>query len=129
MPAALPLALAALLGLSGVALGAFGAHALAAQVEPASLDTWRTAVQYQLTHALALLALSALSTPAASVAGLLRWASWLFVAGVLLFSGSLYALVLGGPRWLGPVTPLGGVALLAGWLLLFIAALRLPASR
>ena len=108
---------AALLGAAGVALGAFGAHGLRARLDPRSLAVWETAVKYHLLHAVALLAL-ALSPHAAQ----LRSAGWLFVAGIALFSGSLYALALGGPRLLGPVTPLGGLALLAGWLWLARAA-------
>lgn len=119
------LLLAALLGLSGVALGAFGAHALAASVPEASLGTWRTAVQYQLVHALALLAL-ALAPVAAdgALAPGFRRAGFCFFIGVLLFSGSLYGLVLGGPRWLGPITPLGGLAMMLGWAMLGWTALR-----
>jgi len=102
---------AALLGAAGVALGAFGAHGLRARLDARALEIWETAVRYHLVHAVALLVL-ALSPVAAS----LRGAGWLFVAGIALFSGSLYALALGGPRLLGPLTPLGGVAFIAGWL-------------
>jgi uncharacterized membrane protein YgdD (TMEM256/DUF423 family) len=109
---------AALLGAAGVALGAFGAHGLRARLDARALEVWETAVRYQLVHAVALLAL-ALSPHAAQ----LRTAGWLFAAGIALFSGSLYALALGGPRWLGPVTPLGGLAFLAGWLWIAKAAL------
>ena len=115
---------AAALGFSGVALGAFGAHALAAVIDADSLPTWKTAVQYQLLHAAALLGLVALQSRSAPSA-LLNWCGWLFLLGAVLFSGSLYALVLDGPRWLGPVTPLGGLAFLSGWLLLGIHALRM----
>jgi uncharacterized membrane protein YgdD (TMEM256/DUF423 family) len=107
---------AGLLGFVGVALGAFGAHALKATLEThGSLETWRTAVLYQLVHAVALLAL-ALGRGAAGT-NLLPIA-WCWLIGVVLFSGSLYALALGGPRFLGPVTPIGGLCLLAGWLLI-----------
>jgi len=109
---------AALLGAAGVALGAFGAHGLRARLDARGLEVWETAVRYHVVHAVALLAL-ALSPYAAQ----LRMAGWLFAAGIALFSGSLYALALGGPRWLGPVTPLGGLALLAGWLWIARAAL------
>jgi uncharacterized membrane protein YgdD (TMEM256/DUF423 family) len=108
----------ALLGAAGVALGAFGAHGLRARLDARALEVWETAVRYHLVHAVALLAL-ALSPHAAS----LRTAGWLFAAGIALFSGSLYALALGGPRLLGPVTPLGGLALVAGWLWIARAAL------
>jgi uncharacterized membrane protein YgdD (TMEM256/DUF423 family) len=114
---------AAALGFTGVALGAFGAHALAATIGAESLPTWKTAVQYQLLHAAALLGIAGLQIRSAPSA-LLGWCSRLFLIGIVLFSGSLYALVLDGPRWLGPVTPLGGLALLIGWLLLGIYALR-----
>jgi uncharacterized membrane protein YgdD (TMEM256/DUF423 family) len=111
---------AALLGALGVALGAFGAHGLRARLDARALDLWETAVRYHLIHAVALLAL-ALSPHAAQ----LRTAGWLFAAGVALFSGSLYLLALGaGPRAvLGPLTPLGGLAFLAGWLWLARVAL------
>lgn len=120
----LQLACAAVFGATGVALGAFGAHALAARLSPALLATWRTAVDYQLLHALALLAVVLLATH--SGGAMLRRAGWAFVAGVLLFSGSLYVLALDGPRWLGPVTPIGGVLLVLGWVLLAVHAVRSP---
>ena len=108
--------------LLAVALGAFAAHGLKARLAPDLLAVFETGVRYQMYHALALLA-------AAWAVG--RWpgsaasaGGWLFVAGTLLFSGSLYALSLGGPRWLGPVTPLGGLAFLAGWACLAWAALK-----
>ncbi|MDZ7668438.1 MAG: DUF423 domain-containing protein [Gammaproteobacteria bacterium] len=122
------LAIAAALGALGVVLGAFGAHGLKAHLGNAGLETWQTAVTYQLIHTLALLAVGIwlrLGDPAAhSTAAALVIAGWAFVAGVLLFSGSLYALALGGPRLLGPVTPLGGLAFIVGWLALLWAALR-----
>jgi uncharacterized membrane protein YgdD (TMEM256/DUF423 family) len=103
-----------------VAAGAFGAHALRARVQPDLLAVFETGARYQMYHALALLAVAWAVT---------RWpgpwparAGWLFVAGTVLFSGSLYALALSGVRWLGAVTPLGGVAFLAGWLCLALAA-------
>jgi uncharacterized membrane protein YgdD (TMEM256/DUF423 family) len=104
--------IAALSGALSVVLGAWGAHALRDRLTPDQLVSWGTAVQYHLIHSLALLALglyaSATDRPVHLSAGL-------FTAGVLLFSGSIYLLVLGGPRWLGPVTPLGGLCLIAGW--------------
>ena len=124
------LLIAAVYGASGVALGAFGAHGLRSHVTAAALDTWQTAVTYHLVHTLALLAVGLwlrLSAGASAVTaapeGALLTAGWCFALGVLLFSGSLYALALGGPRVLGPVTPLGGVAFIAGWLALLWAAL------
>ena len=117
---------AGLLGLTGVALGAFGAHALKDQLTSnAHLETWRTAVLYQLLHAVALLALTG---GRSGESGPDRRAAFCWVAGTVLFSGSLYWLSLGGPRWLGPITPLGGLAFLAGWLLVVIRAWRTSAK-
>lgn len=117
---------AAVLGLLGVALGAFGAHALKPTLEAhGSVETWKTAVLYHLVHAVALLALAgwrdAHGGPSGKIAAL--WG-----AGVVLFSGSLYWLAVGGPRLLGPVTPLGGAAFLAGWGLLAWQAWKRPAA-
>jgi len=100
-----------------VVLGAFGAHALKARLGADLLAVWRTAVEYHFYHALALLAvgLLLLHFPAESA---LRWAGLAFAVGLLLFSGSLYVLALSGLRWLGAVTPLGGLAFIAGWLAL-----------
>ncbi|MBX3736950.1 MAG: DUF423 domain-containing protein [Candidatus Didemnitutus sp.] len=117
---------AAFLGFLGVALGAFGAHALKPTLEAhGSVETWKTAVLYQLVHAVALLALAGWRDAHAGASG--RVAA-LWVAGVVFFSGSLYWLALGGPRFLGPVTPLGGVAFLTGWALLAWQAWRRPAA-
>jgi len=113
--------IAAITGALGVVLGAFGAHALRARLDPAQLATWQTAVQYHLLHAVVLLALSLWSSASGRGAGL---APPLFLAGIVLFSGSLYLLTLGGPRWLGPVTPLGGLCLIGGWLAVAALALR-----
>ena len=107
-----------------VAAGAFGAHALRARLSPELLDVWKTGAHYQLAHALALLATGWLAARAPG--GLAGWAGGLFLAGTVLFSGSLYALVLTGVRALGAVTPLGGVAFLAGWVAFAWAALRIP---
>lgn len=99
-----------------VAAGAFGAHALRIRLPPDLLAVFETGARYQMYHALALLAVawaaSRWPTPALQAAG------WCFVAGTVLFSGSLYLLSLTGVRWLGAVTPLGGLLLLAGWLLM-----------
>lgn len=122
--------IAGLLGGAGVLLGAFGAHGLKARLGSAGLDTWHTAVSYHLIHALALLAIGIwLRTLSAPVPAALLVAGWSFVAGVLLFSGSLYLLALGGPRLLGPVTPLGGVTFLVGWLAVVWAALAITPQR
>jgi len=112
---------AGIFGASGVVLGAFGAHALASHLEPARLASWQTAVHYHLLHAVALLALGLayargedrVALPAA-----------LFSIGITLFAGSIYVLVLTGSRWLGPVTPIGGVLLIVGWLALLRLANR-----
>jgi len=100
----------------GVALGAFAAHALKARLSVDLLGTLEIGVRYQMYHALALVAVGIVygrwPSTLASAAG------WLFIAGTLLFCGSLYALALSGARWLGAIAPLGGVALLAGWLCL-----------
>jgi uncharacterized membrane protein YgdD (TMEM256/DUF423 family) len=119
-----PLFAAGLLGLTGVALGALGAHALkAALTERGMLSAWETAAKYHLLHAVALLGAAAWvrANGGTDRRGVIQ-AAWCWCAGVALFSGSLYWLALGGPRWLGPVTPLGGLALMAGWLLIARAA-------
>ncbi len=106
----------------GVALGAFAAHGLKSRLAPDLLATFEVGVRYQLFHALALLAVAWAQTrwPGA----VLTAGGWLFVAGTLLFSGSLYVLCLSGARWLGAVTPVGGLAFLAGWLCLAWAVWR-----
>lgn len=112
------LAVASIVGASGVGLGAFGAHALKSRLLASdTLSTWETAVHYHLLHAVAILALVACARSfSPPLQGSLLISGWLFLVGVVLFSGSLYGLALGGPRWLGPVTPLGGLVLIAGWL-------------
>jgi uncharacterized membrane protein YgdD (TMEM256/DUF423 family) len=109
-----PAQLGALLAFLGVALGAFGAHALEGTLSPDQLETYQTAVRYQMFHALGLLALGALPARAQ------RAAPWLFF-GSLVFSGSLYALVFSGVSLLGAVAPVGGVLQLVGWALLFFS--------
>ena len=107
--------LGSILALSAVLFGAFGAHALRETLSAHdSIQTWETAVRYQMWHALALILLSmiSLAQPIPKMTGAC------FAVGTLLFSGSLYGLALDGPKWLGPVTPLGGLCLLIGWLLL-----------
>jgi uncharacterized membrane protein YgdD (TMEM256/DUF423 family) len=96
-------------------LGAFGAHALRGHIDDAALQIWHTAVEYQFWHALALLALATLAPPSPRAA---RLAALSFSVGIALFSGSLYALALGAPRWIGAITPCGGAAFIAGWILL-----------
>jgi uncharacterized membrane protein YgdD (TMEM256/DUF423 family) len=114
--------LGALSGLVAVALGAFAAHGLRGRIAPELLAAFETGARYQMYHALALLAVAWAATRWPG--GLVTTAGWLFVAGTVVFSGSLYALSLTGQRWIGAVTPLGGVAFLLGWLALAAAALR-----
>jgi uncharacterized membrane protein YgdD (TMEM256/DUF423 family) len=123
MPARLALTLAALLLFVAVGAGAFGAHALKARLAPDLMAVYQTAVQYHFWHALGLLGVGLLLRQQPE-RRLLRAAAWLLVAGVLLFSGSLYALALTGSRGLGMVTPLGGVAFLAAWAAVAWAAWR-----
>ena len=109
-------ALGAVSGFIAVALGAFAAHGLKARLSPDLLNTFEIGVRYQMFHALALLACGWAATrwPGTAVSA----AGWLFVAGTVLFSGSLYVLALTGTRWMGAVAPIGGAAFLLGWLLL-----------
>jgi uncharacterized membrane protein YgdD (TMEM256/DUF423 family) len=99
-----------------VALGAFGAHGLRARLGPDLLTTFEIGVRYQMYHALALLAVGLALSRWPSSAGVL--AGWLFVAGTLVFSGSLYVLALSNLRWLGAITPIGGAAFIVGWIVL-----------
>ncbi|MBX8491816.1 DUF423 domain-containing protein [Pseudomonas cichorii] len=117
------LMLAAFFGFTGVALGAFAAHGLKGRLSPEYLAIFHTGVLYQLVHALALLGVAVL---AAQIPGrLVTWAGFSFAIGIVLFSGSLYALTLSGIGKLGIVTPFGGLAFLIGWLTLGVAAWRL----
>jgi len=112
----------ALAGGLAVLAGAFGAHALRQRLEPGALAVFETAARYQFYHALALLAAAWLLDRTGQPAA--RLAAWLFIAGIAVFSGSLYVLALSGLHWLGAITPLGGVAFIAGWLSLALAAWR-----
>jgi uncharacterized membrane protein YgdD (TMEM256/DUF423 family) len=115
------LLIGALAGFLAVALGAFGAHALRARLSPEMLAVFETGARYQMYHALAILLVS---VALGRMDGwLVRTAGWMFAAGIVLFSGSLYALALTGATFLGAVTPLGGLAFLIGWALLAVAAL------
>ncbi len=111
------LGLAAGTGLLAVVLGAFGAHALRSQLDASALGIYETAVQYHFAHSLALLAVALLHRTATSPR-LLGFAGTAFAAGLLLFSGSLYLLSVTGIRWLGAITPIGGLSFIAGWSLL-----------
>ncbi len=113
---------AALSGAIGVALGAFGAHALKNRLTPERLQTFETGVRYQMYHVAGLwgVVFSAGQWPGSSFPA---WAGWAFVAGTVLFSGSLYGLVLTEKRWFGAITPFGGLAFIAGWLLLALVGL------
>lgn len=111
---------AAMLGFTGVGLGAFGAHALKETLTArGTTDSWRTAVSYQLIHALALLAVSTREVDRQST---VKWdmVGYCWLAGTVLFSGSIYGLSLGGPRMLGPVTPIGGLIMMGGWAALML---------
>lgn len=125
-PAHRTLILGALLGLLGVSAGAFGAHGLESRVGPEQLEWWETGARYQQIHALALLIIGWGAGP---------WTAWrsraavAFTAGILIFSGTLYAMALGGPRMLGAITPLGGLSLIAGWALIAVAALAQKKNR
>lgn len=119
------LIIASLLGITGVVLGALGAHALEASLTPDQLESYKTAVRYQMWHALALLFLFA----AADSLKLFRITAWLWTLGVLLFSGSIYLLSMREVwgidfSWLGPVTPLGGLLIIAGWVVLLVSAFK-----
>lgn len=110
--------------LIGVGAGAFGAHALAELLESTGREaTYETAVRYQMYHGLALLFVGLLRMQLGALP-LLNWAGWLFLVGTIIFSGSLYILIFSGVRWLGAITPIGGVAFLAGWTLLIVLSFR-----
>ena len=114
--------LGAVFALLGVALGAFGAHALRATLSPGDLATFETGVRYQVYHAFGLVVVAWATTRWAGAP--VHVAGWFFVVGILIFSGSLYTLVLTGQRWMGAVTPLGGLCFLVGWALLAWSAFR-----
>ncbi len=115
---------AAALGFTGVALGAFGAHGLQSMVSPAMLEVWKTAVSYQMYHVPVILLIGLL--PTLQPRRLARLAGGCFIVGILVFSGSLYALVWFGVPRLGMITPVGGVLLLLGWLTLAVALMKKP---
>lgn len=114
--------IAGIMGLTGVTLGAFGAHALKDHLlNSGYTSTWETAVLYHLLHAVALFAATRTAVEGWHQKG---WLTGCWTLGVVLFSGSLYLLALGGPRWLGPITPVGGLFLIAGWALVIREGLR-----
>lgn len=106
-----------------VALGAFGAHGLADRLEPKYLDIWKTGVTYQMFHATGLMIVAILLGKVPSSA-LFTWSGWLMLIGIILFSGSLYALSLTKVGILGAITPLGGVAFLAAWVLMIVGTVK-----
>ncbi len=118
------LGFAAASGFTGVGLGAFGAHGLRDTLEPLAMSIYKTGVDYQMWHALAL-GLIAILVRSDTGSGLLVWAARLMLSGIILFSGSLYLLSLTGIRWLGAITPFGGTAFLLAWLLLGIYSCQL----
>lgn len=122
MPSRLLWLVAALSGLGVVILGAWGAHGLADRLDARALDAWHTGVRYQAWHTLAFMMLLIWREVIALVGQRLVLGLW--GIGVVLFSGSLYLLALGGPALLGPITPLGGLAMMAGWAMLAVTALR-----
>lgn len=110
---------ASILGFFGVALGAFGAHGMASRFTPETRGWWETATLYLLVHAVAVFA-AGLS----GRTGLFSIGGWVMLIGAVIFSGTLYTMTLGAPRWFGAITPLGGLGLLAGWALFAVAALK-----
>jgi len=115
------ISLGALSGMLAVVFGAFGAHALKGRLDDYALGVFETAVQYHFYHSFALLAVGIIAMSQPNTV-LLRSSGWLFVVGLVVFSGSLYVLSLSGVRWLGAVTPIGGLAFIAGWACLATAA-------
>ncbi len=110
-----------LLALTAVALGAFGAHGLRPRLTPRDMEIFETAVRYQMFHALAIILMGLFQRVEVGNIRLLEWAPWAFGNGILLFSGSLYIMVLTGKDWLGAITPLGGLLFLAGWFIFVLA--------
>lgn len=115
--------LGAINALIAVALGAFGAHGLEGKLSEKMLEVWKTGVTYQMFHALGLLVVGLLVGKFENVSSF-TWAGWLMFIGIILFSGSLYALSTTGIKFFGPITPLGGVAFLVAWLMVVIGAVK-----
>ncbi len=118
------LTIAAILGALSVATGAFGAHALRVQISDRALEIFETGVRYQMYHALALLLVGILLSRAEQIPPTLPFSGFAFIIGIVLFSGSLYALSLSGVKWLGAITPLGGAFFIIGWACLAIATFQ-----
>lgn len=114
------LMVAAISGLLAVVIGAFGAHGLKGRITTDLMAIFQTGVQYHFYHTLALLLVGILMLQFPQIS-LLKWSGWLFIAGIVIFSGSLYALAITDIKWLGAITPIGGVAFIAGWLTMAIA--------
>lgn len=112
-----------ILAFLAVALGAFGSHGLKPKLSPEMFSVYQTAVQYHMIHALGIILIGVIAHYITN-SGLIQWAGGLLLLGILFFSGSLYLLTLTDIKWVGPVTPVGGLCFLAGWLLLAIAALK-----
>jgi len=121
------LSIAAVSGLLAVALGAFGAHGLKAIISPEMLEVYKTGVQYQFYHAFALLIVGILMNFSQSKA--LTWSAYLFITGIILFSGSLYLLAISGVKALGMITPFGGITWIAAWLLMIVHFSRMNTSK
>ena len=121
------LTVAAISGLLAVILGAFGAHGLKGIISPEMLEVYKTGVQYQFYHTFALLAVGILMN--FNTSKTLKWSAYLFMTGILLFSGSLYVLAISGIKILGIITPFGGITWIAAWILLFVQCSKLTASK
>jgi uncharacterized membrane protein YgdD (TMEM256/DUF423 family) len=121
------LMIAALLMALAVGIGAFGAHGLKSHLSEEMIQVYKTGVEYHFYHALGLLLIGVLSLSISS--GWLNWSAFMLTAGIILFSGSLYVMAITGIKWLGAITPLGGLSFIAGWILLLIAVWKkLPIS-
>ncbi len=118
---------ASLSGVLAVALGAFGAHGLKEIISPEMLEVYKTGVQYQFYHTFALLVIGTLMNFNQSKA--LKWSAYLFMTGIILFSGSLYVLAISGVKAFGIITPFGGVSWIAAWFLLFVHCRKLTSSK
>lgn len=119
--------LGAICAFIGVGMGAFGAHGLKTVLSSEMLEVYKTGVTYQLWHALGLCGI-AIVREQSPASGILRWSGWLMFAGIVLFSGSLYLLTLLNLKWLGMITPFGGMAFLTAWLLLAVFAAQKPSQ-